>query len=113
MSTIELPEIERTQEFVSKPGIYRLLVIEVEQIRTQTDTRAQRVKYVTEELVFVYGFLTWPEDAPKASWAWEDVLEHPRDIEVGMIFYASITRDLWEAKTRNKVGKLYATRTRT
>lgn len=106
----DLPEIERTRKIVRLSGYtHKLVVVHVEKFTTKIGRRVQRCACMAlEEGVIVYAFLGWPEDTPNASWIWEDVLEHPEQVEPGMIFYAKISHDVFQDETRNRVGKLFS-----
>lgn len=110
MEERKLPEIKRARKLVTQPGLYELLLVHIEPDRSKaTDKRYSRCTFIAEGEVIVYGFLVWPEDSDTARWVWENVIEHPRDLEPGMIFYTRVKHEVWRDETRNRIGALYAT----
>jgi hypothetical protein len=110
MTEHEFPPIERVRP-VLPPGTYRLVLASVEEkVSTVSHKRYAFCVFVAVEPIasVVYGYLAFPEDAPHASWIWEDVVEHPRDLEAGMVLYADIRSDTYQNQVRNRLGKLRA-----
>lgn len=104
------PPIEHVRP-VLPPGEYRLILASTEEkVSPASHKRYVHCVFVAVEPItsIIYGFMAFPEDAPNASWVWEDVVEHPRDLEAGMVLYSEVKSDTYQNVTRNRLGKLKA-----
>ena len=102
-------ELEKAPE-VTPEGVHRLVLAHAEQSTGHSGNRFLRCVFVTESLALVWGFLAFPEDAPAASWVWNNVVDHPKELEVGSIVYSLLTTTEYRGTLRSKIGVLYATR---